>query len=100
VKRSLTNRHLQTVTPIKTNQKPTMNHWTERNNALHKTFVFSTFQEAITWMVKASVHIEQLNHHPKWTNVYNTVTVELSTHDEGNIVTEKDRKLAQLLDSI
>jgi 4a-hydroxytetrahydrobiopterin dehydratase len=51
-------------------------------------------------MVKARVHIEQLNHHPKWTNIYNTVTVELSTHDEGNIVTEKDRKLAQLLDSI
>jgi len=68
--------------------------------SLPKTFVFSTFQEAIEWMVKARVHIEQLNHHPKWTNVYNTVTVELSTHDEGNIVTEKDRKLAQLLDSI
>ena len=77
-----------------------MNQWTERNNALHKTFVFSTFQEAIDWIVKARVHIEQLNHHPKWTNLYNTVTVELSTHDEGNIVTEKDRKLAQLLDSI
>jgi 4a-hydroxytetrahydrobiopterin dehydratase len=51
-------------------------------------------------MVKASVHIAALNHHPKWTNMYNTVTVELSTHDEGNIVTEKDRQLAQRLDSI
>lgn len=77
-----------------------MNQWTEQNNALHKTFVFSTFQEAIQWMVKASVHIEQMNHHPKWSNVYNTVTVELSTHDKGNIVTEKDQQLAKLLDSI
>jgi 4a-hydroxytetrahydrobiopterin dehydratase len=77
-----------------------MSHWTERNNALHKTFLFNTFQEAIQWMVKASVHIEQMNHHPKWSNVYNTVTVELSTHDEGNIVTEKDQQLAKLLDSI
>jgi 4a-hydroxytetrahydrobiopterin dehydratase len=51
-------------------------------------------------MVKASVHIESLNHHPKWTNVYNTVIVELSTHDEGNTVTEKDWILARLLDSI
>jgi 4a-hydroxytetrahydrobiopterin dehydratase len=77
-----------------------MNQWTERNNALHKTFRFSTFQEAMNWMVKASVHIESLNHHPKWTNVYNTVIVELSTHDEGNTVTEKDWILARLLDSI
>jgi 4a-hydroxytetrahydrobiopterin dehydratase len=82
------------------NPQPLMNHWTEQNNALHKTFEFSTFQEAIEWMVKASVHIAALNHHPKWTNMYNTVTVELSTHDEGNIVTEKDRQLAQRLDSI
>jgi 4a-hydroxytetrahydrobiopterin dehydratase len=77
-----------------------MNQWTERNNALHKTFEFSTFHDAIQWMVKASVHIESLNHHPKWTNVYNTVIVELSTHDEGNTVTEKDWILARLLDSI
>lgn len=74
--------------------------WIERNNALHKTFEFSTFQEAIQWMVKASVHVEAMNHHPKWTNVYNTVTVELCTHDEGNIVTEKDWTLARLIDSI
>jgi 4a-hydroxytetrahydrobiopterin dehydratase len=52
------------------------------------------------WMAKASVHVEAMNHHPKWTNVYNTVTVELCTHDEGNIVTEKDWTLARLIDSI
>ena len=74
--------------------------WIERNNALHKTFEFSTFQEAMNWMAKASVHVEAMNHHPKWTNVYNTVTVELCTHDEGNIITEKDRQLALRLDSI
>lgn len=77
-----------------------MNHWTEQDNALHKTFVFSTFLEAMEWMQKASVEIEKLNHHPKWTNIYNTIEVQLSTHDAGNIVTDKDWKLAQILDAI
>lgn len=77
-----------------------MNQWIEQHNALHKTFVFSTFLDAMHWMQKASIEIEKLNHHPKWTNVYNTVEVQLSTHDEGNIVTEKDRNLARILDAI
>lgn len=77
-----------------------MNQWIEQHNALHKTFVFSTFLDAMHWMQKASIEIEKLNHHPKWTNVYNTVEIQLSTHDEGNIVTEKDRKLARILDAI
>lgn len=77
-----------------------MNQWIEQHNALHKTFVFSTFLDAMHWMQNASIEIEKLNHHPKWTNVYNTVEVQLSTHDEGNIVTEKDRNLARILDAI
>jgi 4a-hydroxytetrahydrobiopterin dehydratase len=51
-------------------------------------------------MVKASVEIEKLNHHPKWTNVYNKVHVWLTTHDEGNTITQKDRNLAQALDLV
>lgn len=43
---------------------------------------------------------EKMNHHPNWSNVYNRVTVELSTHDAGNIVTEKDRKLAEAIDGL
>jgi 4a-hydroxytetrahydrobiopterin dehydratase len=77
-----------------------MNNWTEENNALYKTFVFGNFTEALAWMVKAAFVIEKLNHHPEWTNVYNKVMVKLTTHDAGNTITEKDRKLAGLLDKV
>jgi len=74
--------------------------WTEKDNALYKTFQFKSFSEAIHWMVKASVEIDKLNHHPEWTNIYNRVTVKLTTHDAGNTVTDKDRELARILDGI
>jgi len=77
-----------------------MNNWKEENNALHKTFVFKDFAAAISWMVNASFIIEKLNHHPEWSNIYNKVTVKLTTHDAGNTVTEKDKQLAELLDSL
>lgn len=74
--------------------------WKEENNKLVKTFVFKDFIEAIAWMVKASFAIEKLNHHPEWTNVYNKVFVLLCTHDAGNTITDKDRKLAEVLDKV
>ena len=77
-----------------------MNNWIENNNELSKTFEFNSFLDAITWMVKASAEIEKLNHHPKWTNVYNKVHVWLTTQDEGNTITQKDRELAMTLDSL
>jgi 4a-hydroxytetrahydrobiopterin dehydratase len=77
-----------------------MNQWTELHNALHKTFEFSTFWDAMHWMQKASVEIDKLNHHPKWTNIYNRVEVQLTTHDAGNSVTAKDWELARILDAI
>lgn len=77
-----------------------MNNWTESNHELTKTFVFKSFLEAIHWMVKASVIIEKLNHHPTWTNEYNKVHVRLTTHDAGNTITQKDRELADALDMI
>ncbi|MFM6984856.1 MAG: 4a-hydroxytetrahydrobiopterin dehydratase [Chitinophagaceae bacterium] len=77
-----------------------MNNWTEDKNALSKTFVFDSFADAINWMLKASAEIEKMDHHPTWTNIYNKVHVSLSTHDAGNIVTEKDRKLAEILDGL
>lgn len=76
-----------------------MNNWKEENNKLSKTFVFKTFAEAVSWMVKVSFSIEKLNHHPEWTNVYNKVQITLTTHDAGNTITEKDRELAKVLDS-
>lgn len=74
--------------------------WTEENNQLSKTFKFNSFAEAISWMVKASFIIEKMNHHPEWSNVYNKVHVVLLTHDAGNTVTDKDRELAEALDTL
>jgi 4a-hydroxytetrahydrobiopterin dehydratase len=74
--------------------------WKEENNTLTKTYKFDTFATAMAWMVKAAFAIEKLNHHPEWTNVYNRITVSLSTHDAGNTVTDKDRELAKVLDGI
>ena len=75
------------------------NNWIEEKNSLNKTFVFSDFLSAINWMQMAAPQIEALNHHPEWTNVYNKVHVKLCTHDAQNTITEKDRTLANLLDS-
>jgi pterin-4a-carbinolamine dehydratase len=49
-------------------------------------------------MTRVAFLAEAQNHHPNWSNVYNTVTIELNTHDAGNIVTEKDHKLAKAID--
>jgi 4a-hydroxytetrahydrobiopterin dehydratase len=77
-----------------------MNNWIETENALHKTFVFADFTAAIAWMVRAGFVIEKMNHHPEWTNVYNKVSVKLTTHDAGNTVTQKDRELSEALDKL
>ena len=74
--------------------------WVETDNTLTKTFKFSGFLNAINWMQEASILIDKENHHPEWTNVYNKVIVKLTTHDAGNKVTDKDRRLSILLDAI
>jgi 4a-hydroxytetrahydrobiopterin dehydratase len=74
--------------------------WTEENNKLSKTFKFKDFQEAFAFMTRVAFLAEAQNHHPNWSNVYNTVTIELNTHDAGEIVTEKDHKLAKAIDKI
>ncbi|NOS57051.1 MAG: pterin-4-alpha-carbinolamine dehydratase [Cyclobacteriaceae bacterium] len=74
--------------------------WTEGNNRLIKTFKFSNFVEAFGFMTKVALLAEKHNHHPFWTNVYNTVTIELNTHDAGDIVTDKDHALAKAIDQI
>jgi len=73
--------------------------WKEEDNKLKKTLTFKDFTHAFGFMAKVAIEAEKMNHHPFWTNVYNTVTIELSTHDAGNIVTEKDRGLAKVIDS-
>ena len=74
--------------------------WKESNNQLHKTFEFKNFIDAFAFMTKAAIVIEKHNHHPEWKNIYNKVEISLCTHDAGNVVTEKDRKLAQALDKL
>ncbi len=74
--------------------------WTEENNALYRKFVFKNFSEAFAFMTRVALSAEKMDHHPKWTNVWNTVEVWLSTHDAGDIVTEKDRQLAKSIDGI
>ena len=74
--------------------------WEEKDNTLYRKFQFADFSEAFAFMVRVALVAEKMNHHPKWTNVYNTVEVWLSTHDAGDIVTDKDRKLAAKIDAI
>lgn len=74
--------------------------WTETNNSLKRQFVFNDFIEAFAFMTKVALIAEKIGHHPFWTNVYNKVEITLSTHDAGDIVTEKDRKLAEEIDKL
>ena len=74
--------------------------WEEQNNKLHKKFEFKNFSEAFAFMTRVALAAEKMDHHPKWTNEYNKVEIWLSTHDAGDIVTEKDRKLAKTIDGL
>lgn len=74
--------------------------WKEENNKLKKTFEFKNFVEAFAFMTKVALIAEKMDHHPIWTNVWNKVEISLHTHSEGNIVTEKDRKLAAEIDKL
>ncbi|MCG2612984.1 4a-hydroxytetrahydrobiopterin dehydratase [Terrimonas sp. NA20] len=74
--------------------------WKEENNKLYQKFQFKDFSEAFSFMTRVALAAEKMDHHPEWKNVYNTVEVWLSTHDAGNVVTEKDKKLAALIDKL
>ena len=74
--------------------------WLEKNNALVKTFIFKDFNEAFGFMSRVALIAEKMNHHPNWHNTYNQVTIELSTHEAGNIITDKDRKLAEEIEKL
>ncbi len=74
--------------------------WTEENNALKKTFTFKDFSEAFAFMTRVALAAEKMDHHPNWTNVWNKVEITLNTHSEGDIVTEKDRKLSAEIDKL
>jgi len=71
-----------------------MKNWKEKNDKLYAKFKFENFIEAWGFMSQVAILAEKANHHPEWKNVYDTVEIWLTTHDEGSKVTEKDRKLA------
>lgn len=74
--------------------------WTEKDHSLQATFQFQNFTEAFAFMTEVAFLAEKQNHHPDWSNVWNTVHFKLNTHDAGGVVTEKDHKLAKAIDAV
>ncbi len=74
--------------------------WKEENNQLQAIFKFKNFIAAFAFMTEVAILAEKQNHHPNWSNVWNKVEIHLTTHDAGNVVTEKDRILAKAIDEV
>jgi 4a-hydroxytetrahydrobiopterin dehydratase len=73
--------------------------WSVAAGKLHKEYHFPNFILAFGFMATAALSIEKMDHHPEWSNVYNRVSVDLTTHDSGGI-TRKDVELARLLEAV
>ncbi len=73
--------------------------WIVKDEKLHKDFEFEDFNQSFGFMTRAAMHIEKMNHHPEWFNVYNKLTIDLMTHDAGGI-TQNDINLAKILNSL
>ena len=73
--------------------------WDVKDGKLHKKFEFTNFNETFGFMTRAAMEIEKMNHHPEWFNVYNRLSVDLTTHDAGGI-TQNDIELAKILNSL
>lgn len=73
--------------------------WSIQDGKVCREFEFSDFTDAFGFMAKTALIAERMNHHPEWTNVYNRLTIRLTTHDAGGI-TERDLKLAEAISSI
>lgn len=74
--------------------------WEYSDDSLAKTFQFGSFREAMSYMMRASYEADELNHHPEWMNVYNCLSVRLSTHDADGKVTAKDVELAKRFEKL
>lgn len=72
--------------------------WQEKDNSLYRRFEFKDFSEAFGFMSRLALVAEKQDHHPKMLNVYNVLEIWLSTHDAGNSITDKDRRLAKSID--
>lgn len=74
--------------------------WTFKDDSIHKELSFDNFKQAMGFMVEVGFEAEALGHHPDWSNVYNSVSISLNTHDADNKVTSKDIDLAKAIDKI
>jgi 4a-hydroxytetrahydrobiopterin dehydratase len=81
------------------NELDDLSGWRMTGEKLHKDFVFADFNQAFGFMTRAAMEIEKMNHHPEWFNVYNKVSIDLTTHDAGGI-TQNDVNLAKFLNSL
>ena len=75
------------------------NGWRHENNALRREFTFTNFAEAFAFMTSIAVMAEAADHHPDWSNSYNTVTIALTSHDKG-CVTQRDSSLAEQINTL
>ena len=74
--------------------------WEKKNNALVRTERFKDFSEALAFIVRIGLLAEQSDHHPTIKNTYNVVSLLLTTHDQGNTITEKDYDLAEKINAV
>lgn len=74
--------------------------WEEKNNKLHRIFQFKDFSEAFGFMTRVAILAEVHQHHPEWSNVWNKVEINLCTHEEGDKITDLDRRLAKAIDDL
>jgi 4a-hydroxytetrahydrobiopterin dehydratase len=79
---------------------PVSSLWTQTESSLHQQLEFKDFAEAWAYMNAIAVEAEKQDHHPNWSNVWNQVTIDLTSHDKGNTVTLRDRKLAAAADEV
>jgi 4a-hydroxytetrahydrobiopterin dehydratase len=74
-------------------------HWSLRDGKLHRELRFADFSEAFAFMTRVALAAEQLNHHPEWSNVWNRVSIALTTHDTGGL-SNLDLELAARIDAL
>jgi 4a-hydroxytetrahydrobiopterin dehydratase len=74
--------------------------WQEKDNYITRSFQFPDFKRAFGFMTQVALVAEKMDHHPTWTNTYNTLEIRLTTHSAGNTVTEKDHALALEIDKL
>jgi len=77
-----------------------LTYFQETEEGLTGSFQFDDFTKAWAFMNEVALHAERLQHHPEWSNTYNTVRINLCTHDEGSSITHRDYELALIIEKI